>query len=176
MTAQEHGSNASPAPSPLQTYRRLLAYLRPHRGMFALGIVGAMLYSLSMVSFTIFAKYFGDGTFENRDPRTIVALPLALIVLFFLRGLGDFTQTYCMGYVGRHIVKRLQVADLRAGNAIADRLLRPQLHRCLAVAADFQYRAGRTGGHRLGDDFGARDADAVRLHLPAVLSTIRAWR
>jgi ATP-binding cassette, subfamily B, bacterial MsbA len=28
--------------------------------------------------------------------------------LFLLRGLGDFTQTYCMGYVGRAIVKRLR--------------------------------------------------------------------
>ena len=59
-------------PDAWQTYRRLLAYLRPHRGMFALGIVGAMLFSLSMVSFAGFAKVFGDGTFENQDPRTII--------------------------------------------------------------------------------------------------------
>lgn len=90
------------------TYRRLIGYLRPHRGMFALGIVGAIVFSVSMVSFTVFAKFFGDGTFENRDPRTIVWLPLALIGLFLLRGVGDFTQTYCMGYVGRQIVKRLR--------------------------------------------------------------------
>jgi ATP-binding cassette, subfamily B, bacterial MsbA len=92
----------------LRTYRRLLAYLRPHRGVFALGVLGAMIFSASMVSFTVFAKFFGDGTFENRDPRTIVWLPLLLVVLFLLRGLGDFTQTYCMGYVGRQIVKRLR--------------------------------------------------------------------
>jgi ATP-binding cassette, subfamily B, bacterial MsbA len=28
--------------------------------------------------------------------------------LFILRGLGDFVQTYCMGHVGRHVVKRLR--------------------------------------------------------------------
>jgi ATP-binding cassette, subfamily B, bacterial MsbA len=95
-------------PDAWQTYRRLLSYLRPYRGVFFLGVLGAMLFSVSMVSFTVFAKFFGDGTFENRDPRTIVWLPLALIALFFLRGLGDFTQTYCMGYVGRQIVKRLR--------------------------------------------------------------------
>src|SRR5688500_16864907 len=95
-------------PDAWQTYRRLLSYLRPYRGVFFLGVVGAILFSVSMVSFTVFAKFFGDGTFENRDPRTIVWLPLALIALFFLRGLGDFTQTYCMGYVGRQIVKRLR--------------------------------------------------------------------
>lgn len=108
-------------PGAWRTYRRLLAYLRPHRGMFLLGILGAIIYSASMVSFTLFAKYFGDGTFENRDPRTIILLPLALVVLFFFRGVGDFTQTYCMGYVGRQIVKRLRrqiferVTDLPVG-------------------------------------------------------------
>jgi subfamily B ATP-binding cassette protein MsbA len=95
-------------PDAWQTYRRLLAYLRPHRGMFALGMLGAVLFSASMVSFTAFAKYFGDGTFENRDPRTIVWLPVAFVMLFLVRGLGDFTQTYCMGYVGRQIVKLLR--------------------------------------------------------------------
>lgn len=76
--------------------------------MFALGILGAMVFSATMVSFTLFAKFLGDATLENRDPRTIVLLPLGLVLLFFMRGMADFTQTYCMGYVGRHIVKRLR--------------------------------------------------------------------
>ncbi|HEV8333615.1 MAG TPA: lipid A export permease/ATP-binding protein MsbA [Steroidobacteraceae bacterium] len=104
----ERGSKAVLTSSAWQTWRRLIGYLRPHRGVFSLGLLGAMLFSASMVSFTAFAKVFGDGTFENRDPRTIVWLPLALIGLFFLRGIGDFTQTYCMGYVGRRIVKRMR--------------------------------------------------------------------
>src|SRR5204863_368379 len=48
------------------------------------------------------------GTFTHQDPRTIVWVPLALIGLFILRGLGDFTQTYFMGYVGRRIVSQLR--------------------------------------------------------------------
>ncbi len=91
-----------------QTYRRLLGYVRPHRQMFLLGVFGAVLFAASMVSFAKFAQAFGDGTFEQRDPGTIVGLPLALIGLFALRGLGDFIQTYCMGHVGRHVVKRLR--------------------------------------------------------------------
>lgn len=108
MSAPDRGSRPALAPGAWQTYLRLIGYLRPHRGVFSLGLVGAVLFAASMVSFTGFAKVFGDGTFENRDPRTIYWLPLALIGLFLVRGLGDFTQTYCMGYVGRHIVKRLR--------------------------------------------------------------------
>ena len=79
-------------------------------------MLGAVVFSASMVGFTVFAKFFGDGTFEKSDPRTIIWLPVALIGLFVVRGLGDFIQTYCMGYVGRHIVKRLR-------GEIFDRLL-----------------------------------------------------
>lgn len=95
-------------PGAWQTYRRLVGYLRPHQGAFALGLLGALVFSASMVSFTVFAKFFGDGTFENRDARTIIWLPVALVCLFVIRGLADFTQTYFMGYVGRQIVKRLR--------------------------------------------------------------------
>jgi subfamily B ATP-binding cassette protein MsbA len=37
-----------------------------------------------------------------------VWVPLALVGLFLLRGLGDFTQTYFMGYVGRRVVSQLR--------------------------------------------------------------------
>jgi subfamily B ATP-binding cassette protein MsbA len=92
----------------LATYRRLLRYLRPYRGAFAGGILGAMLYSATSSSFALFAKKFGDGTLVQQDPRSIYWVPLVLVALFLLRGLGDFTQTYFMGYVGRHVVSRLR--------------------------------------------------------------------
>ena len=71
-------------------------------------MLGGVLFSATMASFALFAKKFGDGTFTQQDPRTIVWMPLALVGLFVLRGLGDFTQTYFMGYVGRRIVSQLR--------------------------------------------------------------------
>ncbi len=108
MSTVERSTSVPVATNAWSVYTRLLSYLRPHRGMFALGILGAVMFSTSMVLFSAFAKEFGDGTFVDRDPRTIVWLPVALVGLFLLRGLGDFTQTYCMGYVGRRIVKKLR--------------------------------------------------------------------
>jgi subfamily B ATP-binding cassette protein MsbA len=96
------------APDALQTYRRLLTYLRPHRGAFALGVLGGIVFSATMVSFAPFAKMFGDGTFTHKDPRMIVWVPVAFVLLFILRGLSDFTETYFMGYVGRRIVTQLR--------------------------------------------------------------------
>jgi ATP-binding cassette, subfamily B, bacterial MsbA len=100
--------DGGPVPDALTTYRRLLTYLRPYRGAFALAMSGGVLFSISMVSFAPFAKVFGDGTFTHPDPRMIVWIPVALVALFVLRGLGDFTETYFMGYVGRRIVTQLR--------------------------------------------------------------------
>jgi ATP-binding cassette, subfamily B, bacterial MsbA len=90
------------------TYRRLLGYLKPHKGAFALGILGAAIYGASTASFAWLAKLFGDGTFSHPDPRMIYLIPVALVVIFIGRGIGSFTQTYFMGYVGRSVVKRLR--------------------------------------------------------------------
>jgi ATP-binding cassette, subfamily B, bacterial MsbA len=90
------------------TYRRLLGYLAPHRGRFILGMLGGTLFAATMTSFAWFAKKFGDGTLVQQDPRTILWIPVALVGLFLLRGIGEFVQTYYMGYVGRQIVSGLR--------------------------------------------------------------------
>ncbi len=92
----------------MQTYRRLITYLRPHRGMFALGVVGMVIFAATDAGWAAFAKFFLDGTFVEKDPRMVWVVPLALVGLFMMRGVGDFMQTYCPGYVGRHIVKTLR--------------------------------------------------------------------
>jgi ATP-binding cassette, subfamily B, bacterial MsbA len=103
---------AAGAPVPrsgaLHTYRRLLGYLAPHRWRFLLGMLGGVLFSATMVAFAPFAKYVIGDTFIHQDPRSITWVPLALVGLFTLRGIGDFTQTYFMGYVGRQIVAQLR--------------------------------------------------------------------
>ncbi len=91
-----------------EVYRRLLRYLAPYRGRFLLGMAGGVLFAASMVSFGYLMKKFGDGTLVARDPRTITWVPLALVGLFVARGLGDFIQTYFMGYVARRIVNQMR--------------------------------------------------------------------
>ena len=113
MNDDRRAAGAARSAAPLagggfRAYRRLLGYLAPHRGRFILGLLGGVLFSATMASFALFAKKFGDGTLTHQDPRTIVWVPLALVGLFVLRGVGDFTQTYFMGYVGRQIVSALR--------------------------------------------------------------------
>ena len=109
----ERGAERAARGSARRAYRRLLGYLAPYRGRFILGLLGGALFSASMVSFAYFMTRFGEGTLVHQDPATIVWVPVALVGLFLVRGLGDFTQTYFMGYVGRHIVSELRAEVFR---------------------------------------------------------------
>jgi subfamily B ATP-binding cassette protein MsbA len=92
----------------LQTYRRLLRYLKPHKGMFAIGVVGMTMFAATDAGWAAFVRFFLDGTFVEKDERMVWLVPVALVGLFIVRGIGDFLQTYCPGYVGRRIVKTLR--------------------------------------------------------------------
>ena len=93
---------------PLATYLRLLGYVKPYRGIFALGMLGGAAYAAAMASFAPFAKRFVSSTLEHTDPKTIVWLPIALVGVLFARSMGDFAQTYFTGYVSRRVVTTIR--------------------------------------------------------------------
>ena len=53
------------APRPLDIYRRLLGYARPHWPMFLLGVVGMALSAAVEVGWLKLIRDFLDGTFVN---------------------------------------------------------------------------------------------------------------
>jgi subfamily B ATP-binding cassette protein MsbA len=95
-------------PDALATYRRLLRYLRPHLKVFMVGVLGMTIFAATDAGWAAFLKYFLDGTFVDKDPRMVWIVPVMLVALFMMRGVGDFLQTYWPGFVGRKIVKTLR--------------------------------------------------------------------
>ena len=64
MRPQRGNATAPPAPSGAwPTYRRLLGYLRPHRAMFLLGVLGMILFAATDAGWAAFVRFFLDGTF-----------------------------------------------------------------------------------------------------------------
>jgi ATP-binding cassette, subfamily B, bacterial MsbA len=108
VTAATGDRNLRLQPGALRTYRRLLGYLRPHRTMFLVGVLGMVISAASEAGWAGFIKFFLDGTFVSKDPRMTWLVPVSLVGLFMFRGIGDFLQTYCPGHVGRHIVKTMR--------------------------------------------------------------------
>ena len=99
--------------TPMQIYRRLLGYAKPHWPMFALGVVGMALFASVDSGFAFLVKRFLDGAFVEHNPEMLVFVPVGLIVLFAARGIGDFLSVYAPGWVGRQIVKRMRAELFR---------------------------------------------------------------
>jgi ATP-binding cassette, subfamily B, bacterial MsbA len=89
-------------------YRRLLGLLRPYR----LKMVMAMICMVMVSGFTAAQAYLVqpalDDVFLKKDVKMLVLLPIAIVLLFFLKGFFDYGQSYLMNFVGLRIV-----ADLR---------------------------------------------------------------
>ncbi len=92
----------------LKTYVRLLDYARPHWPMFLLGVVGMVLYASVDTGFAILVKKFLDGAFVQKDPRMLVFVPVGIVVLFLMRGVGDYLSVYAPGWVGRQVIKSIR--------------------------------------------------------------------
>jgi subfamily B ATP-binding cassette protein MsbA len=103
--------NATAAVAPIdagRVYRRLLAYARPHLGMFLVGIVGMAIFAATGPGFAWLVQNFVDLGFVKKDPRVLWLVPLGAPVLFLLRGIGDYVGVYFPGYVSRQIIKAMR--------------------------------------------------------------------
>ena len=89
-------------------YRRLLAYARPHLGMFLIGVVGMALFAATGPAFALLVQKFVDLGFVKKDPAVLWLVPLGAPLLFLLRGVGDYIGVYFPGYVSRQIIKDMR--------------------------------------------------------------------
>jgi len=109
--------NSTPPPdaSPSMVYRRLLAYARPHRGMFMIGVVGMLLFSATDGLFVWFTQQFVKGmtqlqfdSLSKANPIIFWLIPIGAPLLFLMRGVGDYMSTYFPGWVGRQVIKSIR--------------------------------------------------------------------
>ena len=89
-------------------YRRLFRYARPYKGVFAIGIVGAVLYAAANAALVKLVQTFMQGTFVKENPAVIWQVPIGVVVLFSIRGIGDYIANYYPSWVGRQVVKGLR--------------------------------------------------------------------
>ena len=86
------------------TYIRLLLSIKPYKIIFLLSIFGTIVYSCTDAIMYKFLKPLIDKGFIKRDAEFLSMLPIAIIILFFIRGISSFFTTYFMGFISRHIV------------------------------------------------------------------------
>src|SRR2546421_2922133 len=101
--------------SSLSLYRRLLRYVRPYWWAFALAMVGMIIVAAGDVLMAYMVMPIIQKL-QNPDPAMTLQLPLAVVAVFLLRGMGSFMSEYGMAWTGHRVV-----FDLR--RQMIDRLL-----------------------------------------------------
>jgi subfamily B ATP-binding cassette protein MsbA len=99
---------AAPALSAAAVYRRLLRYARPHWRMFSVGIFGMLLYATVSTAMLWIVRTMLNAAFVSGHPQMLGWLPLGVIGMFILRGVGDYLSNFFPGWVSRKMVKQMR--------------------------------------------------------------------
>lgn len=114
-------------------FRRLLNYLRPYRGIFALSIVlmvatGVFEGATNLLIVPIFNKLAGAGAESAVFKRlhldhylpaesSLVTIALLLVGFTLAKGVAEYFSSFSMSYIGQHVI-----ADVRA--SLYDHIMR----------------------------------------------------
>lgn len=90
------------------TFRRLLRYVWPYRFGFMVAAFGMLGYALVDVFFVSQLESFIDVGIDGKDTDYLKYAPLFIIGIFVLRGVFNFIASYCLNWVGTHIVQELR--------------------------------------------------------------------
>lgn len=101
--------------SGLKVYGRLLLYVKPHWKIFVLSVFGYLLYSSSQPLLATMAGWLADAVY-TKEPSAVYLIPLALLGIYLLRGLGSFIGNYFLAKVSNSIVRQMR-------NELFDRLI-----------------------------------------------------
>lgn len=95
-----------------QVYKRLLRYAIPFWVAFVAATLGNAVYAGASTAMA-WSMEFVIEALQNPTPENRLFLPLLIIGVFTIRGIGFFFSKYYMNYVGRNIVNvmRVQVFD-----------------------------------------------------------------
>src|SRR5690606_31700124 len=107
-----------PLVSSMKVYRRLLGYTRPYLGYFALSILGFAIAGGCKAALASVLKYFIDGLATPDAPIStglawldtldlVLAIPVMIVVIALLEGLGTFLGNYGISRVSDRKSTRL---------------------------------------------------------------------
>ena len=89
-------------------YRRLLGYSFSKWQYLLLGSIALIVLSGMDALMVYLLGPFIDSSFVEKNYDEIKWIPIALLVIFIVRGIANFIGTYLIGFVGAYVVKVLR--------------------------------------------------------------------
>lgn len=99
------------APTPAQTYRRLLGFAKPYRAWLAVAALAMLLEAAASSGISLLLKPIIDGLADPADFR--FWLPVLIVLLFVARGFLGLAGDYTMARAGRGVARDLRLLLMR---------------------------------------------------------------
>ncbi|MGC1547170.1 MAG: lipid A export permease/ATP-binding protein MsbA [Rhodanobacter sp.] len=91
-----------------QIYKRLLGYTKRFWVVGVIALIGMAVDGGGLAAFTKLLPPMIDELFAKKDPYLIFWMPIWIVLIFLVRGLGTFASSYGVSYVGRNVVQSIQ--------------------------------------------------------------------
>ncbi len=89
-------------------FKQYLPYLMGYKRQFILAIIGMLAVAIGTAGSAQIIKPTLDEVFVAKDATMLSVIPFLLIVIFAIKGFGQYIQTYYMSYIGLDVVRKLR--------------------------------------------------------------------
>jgi len=93
-------------PAPPGVLFRLLEYSRPHRGRLTAALGAMVLYGAASAGIAALIQPIFDEVLPTRE--NLVPIAVAILIVYFLKGIGAYLSGYLMTDVGQRVVRDLR--------------------------------------------------------------------
>ena len=89
-------------------HKRLFDLIKDNRMRLFLAMLCMLVMAAATSATAFLVKPVLDDIFFNKNIQMLTLIPVAVIVIYLLRGFGMYGQEYLMSYVGQGIIRRLR--------------------------------------------------------------------
>ncbi|MDH3875027.1 MAG: ABC transporter permease [Desulfobacteraceae bacterium] len=89
-------------------HKHLLALIKENKFRLFLAMVCMLVIAVASSATAFLVKPVLDDIFFNKDTTMLKIIPVVVVLIYLLRGLGMYGQDYLMNYVGENVIKDLR--------------------------------------------------------------------
>jgi subfamily B ATP-binding cassette protein MsbA len=89
--------------------RLLKGYISPHKSRLIVAMFCMVIVALSTAVIAYLVKPILDEIFINKNESLLYIIPIILIIVYVVKGVAGYVQSYFMEYIGQRIVADLQI-------------------------------------------------------------------
>ena len=89
-------------------HKQLIGMIKDSWHVMFMAMVCMMVMSAGTAAAAYLLKPAIDDVFINKDVRMLKLIPLAIVIVYFIRSVAMYGQEYLMSYVGQNIIRRLR--------------------------------------------------------------------